>query len=139
MRLWHKSLIPVLPRQQLCGQWRECCMIAKLIHENGTPNHLLVNAIMNYPINEFIEYCGLVADEMEHRQYRVNRGLIYQYFDTNEFETVPLKNLFLDWHDDRYLKQCYYNLQEKYDCDGISADEWQIIFMFMRGRLENES
>lgn len=25
MRLWHKDLIPYLPRQQLLGQWRECC------------------------------------------------------------------------------------------------------------------
>ena len=29
MRLWHKDLITVLPRQQLIGQWRECCSIAK--------------------------------------------------------------------------------------------------------------
>lgn len=29
MRLWHKDLIEVLPRQQLLGQWRECCAIAK--------------------------------------------------------------------------------------------------------------
>lgn len=25
MRLWHESLIPYLPRQQLLGQHRECC------------------------------------------------------------------------------------------------------------------
>lgn len=28
MRLWHKDLIPYLPRQQLIAQWRECCAIA---------------------------------------------------------------------------------------------------------------
>jgi len=26
-----------------------------------------------------------------------------------------------------YLKQCYYNLQEKYDCGGISEEEWEKI------------
>lgn len=25
MRLWHEELIPLLPRQQLLGQHRECC------------------------------------------------------------------------------------------------------------------
>lgn len=25
------------------------------------------------------------------------------------------------------LKQCYYNLQEKYDCGGITQVEWQKI------------
>ena len=50
MRLWHKDLITVLPRQQLMAQWRECCCIIKNITEKGTPNHLLVNKIMNYDI-----------------------------------------------------------------------------------------
>ena len=39
MRLWHKDLISVLPRQQLLGQWRECCLIARNIAEKNTPNH----------------------------------------------------------------------------------------------------
>lgn len=30
--------------------------------------------------------------------------------------------------DDRYLKQNLYNLQEKYDCGGISEDDWDNIF-----------
>ena len=50
MRLWHKDLISCLPRLQLIGQWRECCLIAKNIAEKGTPNHLLVNKIISYPI-----------------------------------------------------------------------------------------
>ena len=39
-----------------------------------------------------------------------------------------------EWHNDRYLAQCYYNLQEKYDCGGISEDEWQKIEDFYRER-----
>ena len=38
-------------------------------------------------------------------------------------EIVPLKDLFPGWHNDRYLAQCYYNLEEKYDCGGV-AEEW---------------
>lgn len=28
MRIWHKDLIPVLPREQLVAQWKECSAIA---------------------------------------------------------------------------------------------------------------
>ena len=35
MRLWHKDLVTVLPRMQLLGQWRECCLIAKSIKGKG--------------------------------------------------------------------------------------------------------
>lgn len=35
--------------------------------------------------------------------------------------------LFAGWHNDRYLTQCYYNLQEKHDCGGIADDEWEDI------------
>ena len=31
-------------------------------------------------------------------------------------------------HNDRYLKQCYYNLQEKYDRGIIAKEEWQKIY-----------
>lgn len=31
-------------------------------------------------------------------------------------------------HNDRYLTQCYYNLQEKYDRRIISNEEWEKIY-----------
>ena len=65
MRLWHKDLVKILPTQQLTSQWRECCCIAKNISTNGTPNHLLVNKIMDYPVNHFIKYTNLVVSEMK--------------------------------------------------------------------------
>ena len=40
---------------------------------------------------------------------------------------LSIKNLFENWHNERYLKQCLMNLQEKYDCGGISEDEWKVI------------
>lgn len=33
MRLWHKNLITVLPREQLVSQWRECSAIAGAIQK----------------------------------------------------------------------------------------------------------
>ena len=50
MRLWHKDLIPYLPKEQLVSQWRECSSIAGAIIKNGTPNHGLVNYVLDYPI-----------------------------------------------------------------------------------------
>lgn len=137
MRLWHKELIPVLPRQQLLGQWRECCLIAKNIAENGTPNHLLVNKVMDYPIEHFWSYAGKVAIEMKNRGYKYDLVKFSKYFEDASvcWEHIPFEyELFMTWHNDRYLMQCYYNLQEKYDCGGITDDEWILIDQFVKSR-----
>ena len=47
MRLWHKDMISILPREQLVAQWRELSAIASNIQTKGTPNHILVNKIMD--------------------------------------------------------------------------------------------
>ena len=130
MRLWHKDLIPYLPRQQLLGQWRECCCIAKSIHDKGSPNHLLVNKIMDYPIEHFFVYGVMVARELERRGYKVCAEKFINNFPNYKYllwQTVCISDMFWGWHNDRYLVQCLCNLQEKYDCDGIDKDEWLVI------------
>lgn len=142
MRLWHYDLLDVLPRQQLCSQLRECVAIAKDIYEKGTTNHILINPIMNYDLSHFRIYCDLVIDEMEKRGYNVSnktKAKLCQYLKgrisvsstfggqlsvliNNEYEP-----LFSDWHTRRYLKQCLYNLEEKYDRGGITHEEWDKI------------
>lgn len=136
MRLWHKDLISVLPKQQLLGQWRECCCIARNIAVNGTPNHLLVNKIMDYPLNHLNYYATMVECELAKREYRTN-GDRFADWIRKEDGTLPYpypeyKNLFAGWHNDRYLLQCFYNLQEKYDCGGITEDEWKVIESWMK-------
>lgn len=126
MRLWHKDLIPVLPNQQLVSQWRECCAIARNISVNGTPNHLLVNKILNYPILHFVKYTSDVCDELTRRGYNVHLDSFNQWIEWDDLESDD-QELFEGWHDDRYLTQCYYNLQEKYDCGGISDSQWKLI------------
>ena len=128
MRLWHKDLIPVLPRKQLISQWRECCCIAGNISTNGTPNHLLVNKVMNYPMKHLYKYGMLISKEMQNRGYKCETERFTHYFTyPHETKSVAYNELFRDWHNDRYLLQCYYNLQEKYDCGGISENEWKKI------------
>ena len=127
MRLWHKDLIPYLPRQQLLGQWRECCAIAKSIVEKGTPNHVLVNKVMDYPIGHFVRYCRLVAGEMIKRGYVCQFKRLAEYLEMNEDFDILTEQIFEKWHNDRYMRQCLYNLQEKADCGAIPEDEWERI------------
>ena len=133
MRLWHKYLIPYLPKQQLLGQWRECCCIAKNIAEHGTPNHILVNKIMHYPLNHFNYYGQLIGAEMSHRGYFVDGNKFDKWLrDNSQPPKLPYpypeyNDLFKGWHNDRYLAQCFFNLQEKYDCGGITEAEWNKI------------
>lgn len=133
MRLWHKDLIKVLPRQQLVAQWRELCCIMRNIEKNGSPNHLLVNKIMDYPASHLIQYALLVCGEMEKRGYKVSKITRNKFLDrvatfVDKFNSANKSwEIFGDWHDNRYFKQCYYNLQEKYDCGGISQEEWDKI------------
>lgn len=137
MRLWHKDLIPVLPRKQLVGQWRECCLIAKNIAEKGTPNHILVNRIMDYPLEHFYEYTCIVANEMRHRGYSCNTFKFANQFEKImdlPFYHISFEKLFSNWHNDRYLRQCYFNLQEKYDCGGIDETEWNVLKTFFEKR-----
>lgn len=123
MRLWHKDLINYLPKKQLVSQWRECCCIAKNIATNGTPNHILVNKILDYPISHFYTYGIDVYIAMKSRGYECDFNKFDKYFKD---KSISCDSIFKGWHNERYLKQCYYNLQEKYDCDSIPKKEWKI-------------
>ena len=131
MRLWHKELINVLPRQQLVSQWRECCCIGRLIKENGTPNHILVNKIIEYSVPHFVSYTRLVSNEMKRRKYKVDDEKFLRYIESLYLPcydcALTFESIFADWHNNRYFFQCFYNLQEKYDCGGISDEEWNQI------------
>lgn len=140
MRLWHKDLIPVLPRQQLLGQWRELCAIMRNIEEKVTPNHVLVNRVMDYEPEELYKYAILVYQGMRCRGYRCNfvkfHDAYHRKFGGNlnfmAYEALfgPFTNerlyydAFADWMNDRYLRQNYYNLEEKHDCGAISDEDF---------------
>jgi uncharacterized protein (TIGR02328 family) len=136
MRLWHKDLISVLPRKQLLAQWRECCAIASNIANKGTPNHLLVNKMLDYSQVHFTLYVNMILDEMKRRSYKMSERSYLtlcenfrkgsQYFSQGK-SLILNKNIYEDWMNDRYLLQCYCNLQEKHDCGGITDEEWNKI------------
>ena len=130
MRLWHKDLIAILPRQQLISQWRECCLIGRCLALKGTPNHLLVNKVADYPMEHFATYCYMVNWWLKKRGYSPSvstEEAIMDYTGLNLFPYGPEDLLFNNWHNDRYLYQCLSNLEEKFDCGGIPQDEWSAI------------
>lgn len=133
MRLWHKALIRVLPRQQLISQWRECMAVARNIELYGLPRHGLVNKVMDYPVSHLYFYTDMVVLELLDRGYKVSPVALKKFEDTmrnidyNYDDVVEESELFKNWHNKDYLIQCYYNLQEKYDCGLINQYDWRRI------------
>ena len=125
MRLWHKGLIPVLPREQLVAQWRELSAIAGAIKKNGTPNHILVNFVLNYDYDHFINYAGMVRAEMNRRGYRTMNSVWEKITSLKpDWNFLSYDEIYKEKMNDIYLKICYYNLYEKYICGGIDGFEF---------------
>lgn len=115
MRLWHYKLIHYLPKSQLLAQWRELNSIFK-----KQDKHILINYIYEYPKEDLGIYSNLVIQEMLSRDIKITnwsnyekyfKGMTFYIFDLNLDGSIPFKN----HHNFRYLQQCFYNLQEKYD------------------------
>lgn len=133
MRLWHKDLIDVLPKNQLISQWRELSAITGAIIKNGTPNTILVNPVLNYDFDHFISYAYIVKFNILTRGYSVNDSVWDKICSLKpNYQIITKDKIFPDWHNMRYLKQCFYNLEEKFDRGGISMDEFYSIYHKMK-------
>ena len=135
MRLWHKDLIPYLPKQQLLGQWRELNSI--YVKEN---RHILINYVYEYDKNDLLIYSLRIIMQMHIRGYKVNfvnfcryfgledkiEKFVYQFKQSKEqfafySYAICVENglgwigePFLIHHNEEYLKICCWNLYEKY-------------------------
>lgn len=110
MRLWHYKLISYLPNSQLLAQWRELNSIFK-----KQDKHILINYIYDYPKFNLLVYSNMVIEEMKKRGIKIRSFENYEnYFIEPSFNVVK-DNPFPEHHTNRYLLQCFYNLQEKYD------------------------
>ena len=127
MRLWHQSLIPHLPRQQLLGQHRECCALRGA---GWGRRHSVVNYVFEYDPARLVAYHRLVMNEMKHRGYRPDpvweqtnwRGTrlgeepnwasddkVSNYL----FEVRDNNFIIYPEHNDAYLQECIENLKSK--------------------------
>ena len=128
MRLWHKYLLPVLPREQLISQWRELSAIAGAIQKHGTPNHLLVNFILDYDFDHLISYTQCVRIEMEMRGYKVADNVWQKIVALKpNYTLIRLEDIYSGKMDYNYFMICYCNLLEKYMCGGIEPGAWKRI------------
>lgn len=128
MRLWHQSLIPYLPRQQLLGQHRECCALRGA---GWGRKHATVDYVFTHNPAHLITYHYIIMDEMEKRGYRPDktwrstnyRGNTLGYTEDDAWLCSTTVADFLmcveagctiyPEHDDEYLQECLDNLAGK--------------------------
>ena len=130
MRIWHTKLIPALPREHIVAQWRELSAMAGSIQTKGTPNHVLVNFIMDYDFDHFISYAYYIRKEMTARKYRTMDSVWKKIVSLKpNWTLLPLEEVYKDKMNNFYLTVCYYNLYEKYDCGMFdNFDEIEFIY-----------
>ena len=138
MRLWDYRLLKVLPDRFIVSQWRECIAI-KRQWEKGTLKHRLVSYVMDYDKDYFYAYVSYVCDEMIIRDIKYQTKYIDEICDFCNIDiwNVGFKEL-KDYpeHNNRYLKQCFYNLQEKADRGIITQEEWKKIEYLFKSEVE---
>ena len=106
-----------MPQTHLVAQWRELSAIAGAIEKNGTPNHVLVNFVLDYDYDNFISYAYYIREEMTSRGIRTMNTVWDKIVKLKpEWTLLPLDKIYEQKMDDLYLKICYYNLYEKYLC-----------------------
>ena len=130
MRLWHYKLIPFLPKSQLLAQWRELNSIFK-----KQDRHILINYIYKYPKEHLYSYSVMVINEMKNRNYNIKSLSNFHNYFGKPVSKYYLLEPFPAHHDNRYLKQCFYNLQEKYDRGqkDFTRDQYWRLLTYIRG------
>ena len=126
MRLWHYKLLPVLPNKFIIAEWRECIAI-KRQWEKGTLKHRLVSYVMDHHKSYFYRYVWDVAEEMRKRNIKFQKKYLSEIAIFTGGFTIACCNPYYSEHNDRYLRQCYFNLKEKADRGIITEEEWQKI------------
>ena len=127
MRLWHQSLIPLLPRQQLLGQHRECCALRG---KGWGRKHATVDYVFTYRPSYLVAYHWLIMDEMERRGYKPDDSWRHPNYRGKELGKMDAwcerisaiscyditkeynENIYRE-HNDTYLNECVENLQQK--------------------------
>ena len=125
MRLWHEALIPLLPRQQLLGQHRECCALRG--NGWGRP-HSTVNYVFDHPRSWLAVYHRKVLLEMIHRGYKPDLSWMSLFYRgkscavdgdilREEYDAAVAKMkrgvLVYPEHDKLYMDECLENLKSK--------------------------
>lgn len=147
MRLWHYEILPYLPKGQLLSQWKE--LNTMFVAQN---KHILWNYAYtcSFQKQNLYHYSLYVIKEMINRGYKINSyDNMYNYFkdrisyeefvsNLQHLDTLDFKP-YVDYHNDRYLLQNFFNLQEKYDRhqSDFYYDVYNRLLEFIRERFKN--
>ena len=126
MRLWHDELFSVLPNKMLIAQWRECVAIKRQWEKGSLASNKLVNYVLNYDKKVFSSYVLNLITELQERKIKYKPELLIELIEFSSEDSFTISRY--PEHNDRYFKQCYYNLQEKHDRGIINETEWKLIY-----------
>lgn len=139
MYLWHYKLIPVLPTDILLRQWKECITIAYDISKDQKLDDINISKIMNYPIQQFRDYCNMVLVELNKRGEFIHEATINALDATIGFEVDSLnihRDIFDGWHSNYYMEKCILNLTDFHRNQKISDEDFDTILEFAKAQFE---
>lgn len=126
MKLYHQSLIPYLPRQQLLEAHRECCALRGA---SWGKKHATVDYVFSHIPERLVAYHFLVMKEMRKRGYHPDEiwndidyrgktlGTQKDWCDADLFEIWYCHALdgymIYPEHNEEYLQECIDNLKSK--------------------------
>ena len=133
IRLWHHKLIPFLPKKQLVSQWREYLVVIASEYRS-----LLIKHVDGNPKSHLVAYGNILLEELSKRNVKLKPGPYQKYLNFIGNDTYEeVKEIFPNHDTDRHLIQCFYNLQEKYDCGqkGFSKEEYERLYNFVSNEV----
>lgn len=105
-------------------------MAIKRQWKKGTLKHRLVSYVKNFYKMAFYEYARKVYEEMIERNINCNKKYldeIYYFCNYDNSEYYFYLGIYPE-HNDLYLRECLYNLEEKAMRGNISKEEWKVIY-----------
>ena len=78
-------------------------------------NHILINYVWEYDIKHFISYYVLLEEEFKRRGYSFDKKILSKVLSKKGNFVEIIKEPFPYHHNDRYLIQNFFNLEEKFD------------------------
>ena len=116
-RLYHYELIPFLPDELLLSTLDTLYDIMSI-----KPKDDLINYVYDYELIDLYIYIRLVTKEMNKRELEISPwflNMFEAYFCskmlTNLDKVEIYSDPFLEHHTDRYLLQCFFDIQERFD------------------------
>ena len=122
LRIWHYKLLEVLPDLQFKGQLRELVVIMRDWRDKGKTNHILINAVTEYPkshLSTYFNNSNIYPEKEYNRRYEELIKFLSYFKKDYGYDVKVIKT---DYDNDKY------NLDlEPY------KDEKEWLYMYMYG------